>query len=230
VKRAAVLLIMVVAGQLTLSGQTGLRVDVDRGLVSVEGQRVVLATLLAELDERAGTSSTIPAMFGGRRVSVSFRELPLDQAIDRVFEGLGLDYAVVEGRQIVVLSESLEASTAARMNASVQTAAESRRPDPRTAVSPVRGQPNDAVFDEEERRQVLRPQRTFSSPFGGVPGSDPTAGLEPTFGNAGSSPVRSIFANAPSILDLDQLRLPPGQARPLPGIPVGPPISSRQQP
>lgn len=93
--------------------QTQMKVAVGAELVTIEADRVALGSLLEALDAEAGTTSNVPDQFASRMVSVWVNAAPLNQAIRKIFEGSLLDYAVVEGRRIVVLGDSSGATGAA---------------------------------------------------------------------------------------------------------------------
>lgn len=100
-----------------------MKVAVGAELVTIEADRVALGSLLKALDTEAGTTSAVPEQFASRMVSVWVNAAPLDQAIRKIFEGTLLDYAVVEGRRIVVLGDSSGATgTAATTTRPVQAA------------------------------------------------------------------------------------------------------------
>lgn len=221
---------------MTLHAQSGVNVDVNEGLVSIEASQASLGSLLSQVDARVGTRSTVPTELRGRTVSISLERLALDRAIRKVFAGLGLDYALVANTEIVVLGESQQIPLGVPTNAiSVPNRVE---PPVRSATTntfqqvdtpPTRDTPDNEGGTDTAR--VLNRSQVFSSPFGvppGVAGNGPTSGGLPS-AIPDSSPIQGIFANAPSILDLNQFRVPPGQARSLPGMPVGPPTAPPPQ-
>lgn len=104
--RPVILLVIFLSSVAVLSAQGSLVIDAADGLVSVQADRVGLGTLLRELDGVAGTTSTVPAALQYQPVSVWFSDLPVRQGVKKIFEGLSLDYAVLEGSRIVVLDTS----------------------------------------------------------------------------------------------------------------------------
>jgi len=244
-RRAAVLSLAVLCSAVTLGAQGGLRVDVADGVVSVEADRVGLGSLLGELDAQAGTRSTIPSGLQSRIVSVWFRELPLDRAIRKLFEGLALDYAVVEGRQIVVLAASQAGSPTSGTESPVS-------PGPETApanlpsgvgafqIPGARGETAAPVDTGGPAGQGGRGGRGGRGGQGepAVPGAQPGRGGSTPFGlPPNSQPVPQpfpespdVFGNtSPQILDLNRPRELPGgpggqPAPPPPSPPDVPPV------
>jgi hypothetical protein len=253
VKPSFLLFLAFFGGTSALGAQTAARVRlVPDGLVSVEARGVRLDEILAELDRVAGTESTAPPEIGRRAVSAAFGGLPLDLAIRRIFEGLGLDYAVVGGRRIVVLSES---------RGEVAPRASARVPAPSEDVASRRGADQEWVGEEgafapPDGDAPANPFQPFRPPASGAQaarggllglssGADvPATGgrttpfgvpLEPLPGTAsGRGQVfESILGNVPPTV-LDVLGLtrglpgtPPQAPRPKPGMPSSPPVPSR---
>lgn len=100
----AVVVALLLATTVAEAGDLDVRV-VD-GRVSINATAVPLGELLTTLDRAAGTESTIGPALQGRNVSVQFSDLELGGAIDKIFQGLGLDYVVVGGRRILVTAVS----------------------------------------------------------------------------------------------------------------------------
>jgi hypothetical protein len=104
--RAGTLSVILLASAASLTAQGSLAVEARAGLVSIQADRVALGDLLRELDAAAGTTSVVPAGLEYKPVSVWFSDLPVRQAVRKVFEGTALDYAVIQGSRVVVLDTS----------------------------------------------------------------------------------------------------------------------------
>lgn len=104
--RTGTMLVILWSSLASLSAQGTLDIQAADGLVSIQADRVGLGVLLRELDAAAGTTSVVPTGLEYQPVSVWFSDLPVRQAVKKVFEGTALDYAVVGGSRIVVLDTS----------------------------------------------------------------------------------------------------------------------------
>lgn len=109
--RTGVLLVILLGFAVSVGAQGSLTIESTDGLVSIQADRVGLGILLQELDAAAGTASFVPPGLYNLPVSVWFFDLPVRQAVKKAFEGLSLDYAVIEGSRIVVLNPSAGAET-----------------------------------------------------------------------------------------------------------------------
>jgi len=74
--------------------------------ISMKAEAVGLGELLSTLDRAAGTQSNVPVELAGRNVSVEFVDLDFDDAVEKIFEGLQLDYVVIGGQRIMVMAVS----------------------------------------------------------------------------------------------------------------------------
>ena len=81
-----------------------LEIEVVDGQISIYAEAVGLGRLLNLFDRAAGTESTVPAQLENRNVSVQFEALDLAQAVKKIFEGLPLDYVVLEQGRIIVIA------------------------------------------------------------------------------------------------------------------------------
>ena len=69
---------------------------------TTSAEAVGLGRLLSMFDRAAGTESTVPVELQNRNISVQFQALDFGQAVKKIFEGLPLDYVVLEQGRIVV--------------------------------------------------------------------------------------------------------------------------------
>jgi hypothetical protein len=74
--------------------------------VSVDAESIPLSRLLRLWDEATGMRSNVPPELSTQTVTVKFWELPLDEAVRRIFEKLPLDYVFIEAQGIIVTGRS----------------------------------------------------------------------------------------------------------------------------
>jgi hypothetical protein len=222
----------VLIAALAAGAQESMQIAVTDGLVSIEADRVGLGALLDELDRTAGTMSAVPGELRGVMVSVGFGPVLLDEAIERIFAGLAIDYAVV-GDRIVVLAASQSVAPTAAVWSGAQDV-NSALPERRGAFAAPGVEIGEAGVIEPSARgrggrgfeQLLQVAPTGPSATPGLPG----LGAVVPFGVSPDPPGRPradqpapgfIGNTAPAILDLNQ----PPTAPPGPGtspLPVSP--------
>jgi hypothetical protein len=83
------------------------------GKVSIQAEAVPLSRLLLLLDQATGMTSKVPPELANRNVSVRFSDLKIADAIRKIFEGLPLDYVLIQGHGIVVTGTSQPATATA---------------------------------------------------------------------------------------------------------------------
>ena len=83
-----------------------LDIQVVDGQISMYAEAVGLGRLLSMFDRATGTESTVPPELENRNVSVQFLGLDRAEAVRKIFEGLPLDYVVLEAERIVVTAVS----------------------------------------------------------------------------------------------------------------------------
>src|SRR5438046_5877522 len=81
--------------------------------VSVDAKSIPLNRLLRLWDEATGMRSSVPRELASQTVTVKFSELPLEEAVRRIFERLPLDYVFIEARGIIVTGSQVPAGRAA---------------------------------------------------------------------------------------------------------------------
>ena len=143
--------------------------------ISISASAVPLAELLAALDAVAGTESSVAIELRNRNVSVQFSGLSLDNAVEKVFEGLGLNFLVVGGRRIMVTAVSGGPDGVTR---GLSTTAGTSTPARPAAPAPAAANP----FQMQGFQGQAAPQRVAQpggNPFG-VPGqAAPQSGAQP---------------------------------------------------
>src|SRR5262245_33955157 len=77
--------------------------------VSIQAEAVKLSRLLRLLDSVTGVTPKVPTELANRNVSVRFSDLKIDAAVRKIFEGLPIDYVLIEGKGIVVTGTSMPA-------------------------------------------------------------------------------------------------------------------------
>ena len=128
-KRLVMLTLVLVFAQYAVAADgNGLEIKVIDGRVSMHAEAVPLGRLLGLLDRVAGTKSTVPDSLINRNVSVQFRGLALDRAVKKIFEGLPIDYFVLENTRIVVTAVSGTLSGDARPSTPTRAATASPQP------------------------------------------------------------------------------------------------------
>jgi hypothetical protein len=81
--------------------------------VSIDAKSVPLSRLLRLWDEATGMHSSAPRELANQTVTVNFSELPLTEAVRRIFEKLPLDYVFIEAQGIIVTGRSQAAAAPA---------------------------------------------------------------------------------------------------------------------
>ena len=185
------------------------RVVYSQQKVSVDAKSIPLSRLLPVWDEATGMRSTVPRELASQTVTVKFSELPLDEAVRRIFEKLPLDYVFIEARGIIVTgrSQAPAAPPAAEAPAVNKGAPEAANPLPRQ-------KPNAPVLKPT-------PPPPIPTPFGPIPntGENAVTQLPPV---QGAPPPPKFFAPAAPFAPLPDsgenpvLDLPPVQGAPPP--------------
>ncbi len=93
------------AGALS-AADTGPRIQMIDGKLSVQAEAVGLGRLLGLMDKATGMTSRVPPELAGRSISVRFSGLSVDDAVRKVFEGQSIDYVVIQGHGIIVTALS----------------------------------------------------------------------------------------------------------------------------
>jgi hypothetical protein len=108
------LLALVLASNSLAAGK-GPDIRIIDNRVSMQAEAVPLSRLLKLLDRVTGMTSKVPPELANRNVSVRFSNLSFDDAIHKIFEGLPLDYVVVQGQGIMVtgISQTITATSSA---------------------------------------------------------------------------------------------------------------------
>src|SRR5437667_12561667 len=102
-KKVLVLGIIVIAlswNAFAASGGPDIRIIDNK--VSIQAEAIPLGRLLRLLDQATGMTSKVPPELSNRNISVRVSNLTLDEAVHKIFEGQPLDYAVIQGKSIVV--------------------------------------------------------------------------------------------------------------------------------
>ena len=190
-----------------------LDVSVVDDRISIKAEAVGLGELLSMFDRAAGTESSVPVELAGRNVSVVFTELDFDAAVDKIFEGLSLDYIVVGRRRIMVIAISGVASNtsgAVTNSNSIITTAPSAQ-----SVQPVTAAPGFNPFQAAG----------FGNQAGGTQGGvNPVVQQQPAVVQTPFGPIVNARANAPQAEPTSPLSMPgqtfPGGGPQTPGMPA----------
>jgi hypothetical protein len=177
--------------------------------VSVDAKSIPLSRLLRLWDEATGMRSSVPRELASQTVTVKFSELPLDEAVRRIFEKLPLDYVFIEARGIIVTgrSQAPAAPAAAEVPPVNEGAPEAANPLPQK-------KPNAPALKP--------PPPPILTPFGPIPntGEKPVIELPPVPGAPPPPPFfapTAPFAPLPDSGENPVLELPP-----VPGAPPPP--------
>ena len=182
----------------------GLDILVVDGEISIDAEAVGLGRLLSLFDRAAGTESTVPTELENRNVSVQFQSLDLAQAVTKIFEGLPLDYVVLEQRRIVVtaVAGTLAASAGgvpAPVNDPVQAPGQSFVPvqPPVAAANPFQSPRVEPAPNGNRGQGAPAQPAIIQTPFG--PLVNPRANAQPTMPLAGPGQDFPAGAGAGSV-------------------------------
>ena len=192
----------------------GPEIEVVDGRISMSALGVPLGRVVTMMDRAMGLQSKVAPELAGRSVSVKFKDLPLKDAVLKIFEGQPLNYMLIEGKGIQVIGLSQGGATSTPTSSSFDSPPPiSQNPLPQATpiqqnTLPLNNQPNQPVI-------VNAPlQGTGTAP------NNPAAATSPTPGAPvpGQMPP-PIGANAPPI---------PILAQPAAGLPVVPAPAPQQ--
>src|SRR5262249_54476752 len=80
--------------------------------LSINAEAVPLGRLLQLLDRATGMTSKVPAELANRNISVKFSSLDVSDAVRKIFQGLPLDYVMIQGQGIIVTGASQSTAAA----------------------------------------------------------------------------------------------------------------------
>jgi|SwirhirootsSR2_FD_contig_31_446877_length_978_multi_2_in_0_out_0_1 hypothetical protein len=113
-KNALILALVSICLSGTTFGATkGPEIRIVDDKVTIQAEAVPLSRLLRLLDQVTGMTSKVPPELANRNVSVRFSGLKLEDAVHKIFEGLPLDYVLIQGHGIVVTGSSQPATATA---------------------------------------------------------------------------------------------------------------------
>jgi hypothetical protein len=184
--------------------------------VSVDAQSIPLSRLLQLWDEATGMHSSVPRELANQTVTVKFSELPLGEAVRRIFEKLPMDYIFTEAQGIIVTGRSQAPPPTPPPIPTPFGPIPNRGENPFIQLPPVPGAPP--------------PPRFFApaAPFAPLPdsGENPVLDLPPVLG---APPAPKFFAPEPApppvppVNTQDDLFRPLSIYRDPSGPPPGPP-------
>jgi hypothetical protein len=131
--------------------------------VSINAESIPLSRLLQLWDQATGMHSTVPPDLANQTVSVNFSELPLSEAVRRIFEKIPLDYVFIEARGIIVTGRSQSPAAPAPPAASEASPVYEAAPSVSTQL--LEKKPNPAPPAAPE------PSPPVPTPFGPIPNS-----------------------------------------------------------
>ena len=214
--------------------------------VSVDAKSTPLSRLLRLWDEATGMRSSVPRELASQTVTVKFSELPLDEAVRRIFEKLPLDYVFIEARGIIITGRSQVPAGRAAAGARPpnEDAPEAANPSPQkkpnapalkpppppptpTRFGPIPNTGENQVLDLPPVYGAPATPRFFAptAPFAPLPdsGENPVLELPPVYG----TPPPKFFAPAPPPPPVPPVNTQDDLFRPLPiyRAPNVPPLS-----
>jgi hypothetical protein len=138
----------------------GPEIDLVDNKLSINAEAVSLGRLLQLIDMATGMKSKVPSELANRNISVRFSGLNVSEGVRKVFQGLPLDYVVIEGQGVIVTAASQALSGTEPVptyNAPPQQPGE-QQPFIQDFPQPFQGQPGN-------------PQQpaTIQTPFGALP-------------------------------------------------------------
>ena len=203
--------------------------------VSVDAKSIPLSRLLRLWDEATGMRSSVSREVASQTVNVKFSELPLDEAVRRIFEKLPLDYVFIEARGIIVTGRSQApgapgAAQAPLVNDSAPEAANpvpQKKPDAPalkpppppipTPFGPIPNRGENAVIQLPPVPGAPPPPKFFApaAPFAPLPdsGENPVLDLPPVLG---APPPPQFFAPEPAPQPVPPVNTQNDLFRPLP--------------
>src|SRR5262245_21093634 len=97
---------LIICAAITLAAPQGPEIRMVEDKMTVQANSVSLGRLIEQFDFATGMNSRVPPELANRPVSVQFTDLPLNAAVEKIFQGQMLDYIYVGGRGIVVTAVS----------------------------------------------------------------------------------------------------------------------------
>jgi len=173
--------------------------------VSVDAKNIPLNRFLQVWDNATGMHSSIPPQLANQPVTVNFFELPLDEAVRRIFEGVPVDFVFSEAQGINVTARSqppaLPTPAPAFVGARIpQTAPGTTNPSPEN-------KPDKPASPKPE------PPPPLETPFGPIPNSAQDAVMQfpPVWGPPPPSfftPVQPVLPTPPPVSTQNDLFRP----------------------
>jgi hypothetical protein len=158
----------------TLFAQDGPEIQVSDGKVTMSAQGIPLSRLLSLWDRAVGMNSQVlKPELANRMVSVRFANLPIKEAVHKIFEGQPLNYLLIEGKGIRVTDAATGGTTSTGT----------------TSVS--------SAFDSPQQQVINTPLNigTVSPVVNPAGGAQPPQQQTNPFGNQPPSPVPAANTN-----------------------------------
>jgi len=157
--------------------------------LSMNVKAIPLGQLLNMLDHITAMNSTVPAELANRNVTVRFDELPIPEAIRKIFEAQRIDYVLVWGHGITVIAPSKEAPVQAAYSPFVQD--KPPAPDSNQNVDKA------PIFFETPQtvKAGATPPATIPPPFGQI--ANPATNTPPASNNLFGNTSPPIFVDDP---------------------------------
>lgn len=217
-------------------------IQIVDGKVTMSAQGVPLGRLLSLLDRALGLNSTVKPEVSNRLISVRFTELPVKDAVHKIFEGQPLNYMFVEGKGISRIELAQASTTTTAGGSSSFDSGPVFNQAPLQGISPVQpvnaqplnAQPVNAQPPNPQQPNAPQPANANNSPFGPVspapaaaassssggvaPGQvpPPIGGTNPLVSPAGAQPAPT--AGFPIIATPPPQQTGPGNLGATPGV------------
>ena len=210
----------------------GPEIKVVDGKISMTAMGVPLSRIVSMVDSAVGLQSKVAPEVASRNISVRFKELPVKDAVQKIFEGQPLNYMLIEGKGIHVSGMAQGTGTAASSFDSPPPVSQTPLPNVQpiqptnpVQLNPGQANPNQANQVNPTTGQPITPTANTPFPPAGapVPTANPAATGTPGAASAPGQMPPPIGANAPMIPIIAQpsagLPVTPG---PAPAQPAGP--------
>jgi hypothetical protein len=169
--------------------QNSPEIQVVDNKLSMNVKAIPLGQLLNMLDHITAMNSTVPAELSNRNVTVRFHELPIPEAIRKIFEAQRIDYVLVWGHGISVIAPSKEAPVQAAYSPFVQDKPPAPDSNQNVDKAPI-------LFETPQKVKAgATPPATIPTPFGQI--ANPAANTPPAGNNLFGNTSPAIFVDDP---------------------------------
>jgi len=169
--------------------QNGPDIQIVDNKVSMNAHAIPLGQLLNMLDHITAMNSAVPAELSNRNVTVQFQDLPIPEAIRKIFEAQGIDYVLVWGQGITVIAPSKEVPVQAAYSPFVQDKPPAPDSNQNVEKAPIHFETPQTV------KAGATPPAPILNPFGQI--ANPPANMPPASNNLFGNTSPAIFVDDP---------------------------------